>query len=70
MIHPMSGDNPLRKRDLPKAKAHAVGIEVTLFPWHLTRLDAWAAEQGIGRSEMIRQLVRDRHRAEKGDGVM
>jgi hypothetical protein len=44
----------------------AVRVELTLLRWHLERIDAWALEQGgLSRSELVRQLVRERDQAER-----
>ena len=66
----MSGGLPVKKRDLLRSPSRAQGVEITLFPWHLEKLDAWAAEQGISRSEMVRQMIRerDREKADAGKG--
>jgi metal-responsive CopG/Arc/MetJ family transcriptional regulator len=64
----MAGGLPGKKRELPKTASSTVGVEVTLPSWHLKVLDGWAGEQEISRSEMIRQMIRERY-ARLGDKV-
>lgn len=53
-------EQPETKQD-GKPRRAAVGVEVTLFRWHLQLLDGWAAKEGVSRSEFVRQMIREHH---------